>query len=132
MQKIGLSSDNCIVIGSGILQVLGIRQSKDIDVVVTKDVYDQLKNSGKFKSAKNEEREVLVNGICEIGSYWEVLGKSYKFENLCPESTTINGVRYITLEFLYKVKQSWVKNDSEVRQKDVDDIKLIKDYFNNL
>ena len=35
LRELGLNADNAIVIGSGILQALGIRKSNDIDLVVT-------------------------------------------------------------------------------------------------
>ena len=129
LQKIGLNSDNCVVIGSGILQSLGIRQSKDIDVVVSGDIYDSLKNSDKFKATESHGQEILVDSIFEIGTNWEVLGKSYKFEDLKRESIIIDNIRYITLKFLYKVKQSWIKRDRNVRQKDVNDLELIESYL---
>ena len=58
-----------------------------------------------------------------------MLGKSYKFEDLKRESIIIDNIRYITLKFLYKVKQSWIKRDRNVRQKDVNDLELIESYL---
>lgn len=60
-----------------------------------------------------------------------MLGKSYKFEDLKRKSIIIDDIRYITLKFLYKVKQSWIKGDSNVRQKDVNDLELIESYLKN-
>lgn len=34
---------------------------------------------------------------------------------------------YISLDFLLRVKQSWLQDD-DVRQKDIDDVKLIEAY----
>ena len=90
-----------------------------------------MKNSGKFKVSENNGREVLSNGLLEIGEYWIQLGGVYKLDNLLEESVVIKGVRYITLEFLYKVKKSWVKEDAIPRQKDMEDVKLIENYLDN-
>ena len=35
--ELGLNSENAVVIGSGILNALNLRESKDIDVVVTEE-----------------------------------------------------------------------------------------------
>lgn len=123
-----LNQNNSVVIGSGILQALGIRESKDIDMVVTQKMYDSLKKSGKFEEYKTQyKREVLKNGLFEIGTDWNVLGKSYKFEDFENDSEIIDGVRYITLNFLYRAKDSWLK-DGTARPKDIHDLKLIDKY----
>ena len=59
-----------------------------------------------------------------------MLGKNQAFNDLRDNSTVIGGVRYVTIKFLLAVKRSWL-NDEEVRQKDVDDIKLIEDYLSD-
>ena len=81
LEEFYLNSENSIVVGSGILQVLDIRKSNDIDLVVTPKIYDSLINSGKFTVLKYYSREILKNNIFEIGTDWVVLGKSYKFED---------------------------------------------------
>ena len=131
LQKLSLNPNNSIVIGSGILQVLGIRKSKDIDVVASQDVYDSLKKSGKFTVSKNHGREVLSDGIFEIGTSWKVLDKSYRFEDFTNDSIVINGVRYITIGFLYKAKKSWV-DGGYARQKDIEDVRSIEKYMSKL
>lgn len=42
LSEIGLTSESSIVIGSGILNVLNLRESKDIDIVVTEEKYREL------------------------------------------------------------------------------------------
>jgi len=131
IQKIGLNSDNCVVIGSGILQALGIRDSKDIDVVVSQKKYEGLKKSGKFTVRKTKfKKELLEDELFEIGTSWDVLSKKYKFNDFQNYSVVIDGVRYITLDFLYKTKESWLKGGT-ARPKDIRDLKLIKSYLKN-
>ncbi len=127
LQKLGLNPNNSIVIGSGILQALGIRKSKDVDVVATPKIYNSLKKSRKFKTLESHGREILEGGLFEIGTDWRVLGKLYRFEDFANDSVTIEGVRYITLDFLYKVKKSWF-DGGYARQKDIEDLKLIERY----
>ncbi len=115
LKKIGLNSSNSIVIGSGILQALGIRKSHDIDLVVDYYTFNRLKKSGKFKLTYNH-RETLSDNLFEIGTYWDVLGKPYNLEDFINDSIVIGGIKYITLDFLYQAKKSWLKQEN-VRQK---------------
>lgn len=128
--SLGLNSDNSVVIGSGILQALGIRDSKDIDLVVTQDEYDRLKKSGRFEAHETQyKREVLKDQLFEIGTSWDVLDKKYRFNDFGKDSVVIDGVRYVTLDFLYRTKESWLKAGT-ARPKDINDLELIEEYRN--
>jgi hypothetical protein len=128
LSKLGLDSSNSIVIGSGILQAVGIRGSKDIDLVVIKEKYKRLKKDGRFIARQTKyKRETLEDDLFEIGTNWNVLGKSYKFGDFDGDSVMIDGVRYITLDFLYEAKKSWL-DAGTARPKDVEDLKLIEEY----
>lgn len=128
--EVGVDSKNGVVIGSGILQALKLRDSNDIDIVVSDDIYNQLKDTHNFEVKTVFGREILKNDIFEIGTDWFVLEQSYKFEDLKKNSLVIEGIRYITISFLYRVKQSWIK-ETNARQKDIDDIELIDLYLKN-
>lgn len=127
LKDIGLDSTNSVVIGSGILNALQIRNCNDIDVVVGVETYQTMRKDARFVKALNHGLEVLSDGLFEIGTSWNVLGRSRSFDDLRNNSVVIDGVCYVTLDFLLAIKESWL-NDDGVRQKDIDDIKLIKDY----
>ena len=97
---------NSVVIGSGILDALGIRKSNDIDVVVDKETYAHLKESGRFQEEQHYGRSVLVDDSFEVNAHWGVLGKDQTLSDLTEQSVTIDDVRYITLDFLLAVKNS--------------------------
>lgn len=128
--ELGLNSENTIVIGSGILNALKLRESKDIDVVVIEEKYKELSSNGRFKKEQNHGREILNDDPFEIGTNWTVVGKNWKFEDLLNNSTIIDGVRYITVEFLLDAKRRWIA-DEEGRQKDIDDVKLMEQYLSS-
>jgi hypothetical protein len=130
LQELGLNSENSVIIGSGILSAYGIRASNDIDVVVNKETYNKLTTDNRFTKAENHGREILTDELFEIGTSWGVLGKNLTFNDLLKQSIVVNGVRYINLDFLLAVKQSWL-NDKDIRQKDIDDVKLINTYLAN-
>jgi len=128
--ELGLNSENAVVIGSGILNVLKLRESKDIDVVATEEKYKELSGNGRFKKEQNHGREILNDEPFEIGTSWTVVGKTWKFEDLLNHSITIDGVRYITVEFLLDAKRRWIAN-GEGRQKDIGDVKLMEQYLSS-
>ena len=128
LNELDLNSDNSIVIGSGILNALNLRESKDIDVVVTEEKYKELSDNSRFRKEQNHGREILNDDLFEIGTSWTVVGKTWKFDDLLNHSTTIDGVRYNKVEFLLGAKRRWIA-DGEGRQKDIDDVKLMEQYL---
>jgi hypothetical protein len=132
LKKIGLNPDNSIVIGAGILDTLGIRKANNIDAVVSGEDYLQFSKASYFKKSQHCGREVLIGEPLELSKRWIVLGKDQTLDDLKQHSAIIDGVRYITLEFLLAVKKSWLQEDDDVRQKDIDDVKLMEDYLSDL
>ena len=129
LTPLGLSPSNCVVIGSGILDILGLRKSHDIDLVVTQSKYQALSKDKQFQKKRAFGCNILTNGISEIGTAWNVLGKKQRFEDLLFHSTVIKNTRFITLEFLLKVKRSWLQEKKPPREKDVADVRLISEYL---
>lgn len=128
LTKLGLSAESSVIIGSGILDALGIRKSGDVDVVVSPEDYERLSSDTRFRPGENHGRSVLLDDTFEICTSWGVLGKEYKLQDFMAETVIIDGVRYISLDFLLRVKRSWLQDD-DVRQKDIDDVQLIEAYL---
>jgi len=128
LNGLGLNTESSVVIGSGVMSALGIRESGDVDVVTTDEEYHRLASTNQFKVTENYGQEILSDDLYEIGTSWGVLDEDRGFKRLHEDSVVIDGVRYVTLEFLFKVKRSWCEDD-DVRQKDVDDVKLIEKHL---
>jgi len=128
LDELGLNPDNAVIFGSGILNALNIRASKDVDVVVTEEKYKELCNNSRFEKEENHGREILTDDLFEIGTSWTVVGKTWRFESLLNHSTIIDGVRYHKVEFLLDAKRRWLA-DGDIRQKDIDDVKLMENYL---
>ncbi|MBM3256853.1 MAG: hypothetical protein FJY98_00785 [Candidatus Liptonbacteria bacterium] len=131
LYALGLDPHNAVVIGSGILSALHLRESKDIDVVIPEEKYEELSKTRRFKKGQNHGNEVLTQDVVEIGTRWTVLGKTWKFADLLRQSTVIDGVRYITVEFLLSVKRGWLM-DGSAREKDKSDVRLMEQYLSDL
>lgn len=127
LAELDLTPENSVVIGSGVLNALNLRASKDVDVVVTEDAYGRLSQDPRFTEKQSHGRTILVDDVFEIGTFWGVLGKNQTLDDLFEQSTVIEGVRYITPQFLLAAKQSWLTDAG--RPKDFADVRLIEDYL---
>jgi len=126
LNEMGLSPDNAIVIGSGVLNALKLRESHDIDVVATPEKYQSLALDDRFERKMKRGREILTSDLLEIMTDWTVLGKTWTFDNLQEHSVVIDNVRYNTVQFLLDAKKSWIKDDDGVREKDLKDVELME------
>lgn len=128
INELNLNQNDTVVVGSGILNACGIRDSKDIDLVVTEEAYAKLFYNTRFRKEMNHGREILVDNLFEIGTNWTVIGKTWEYSDLLNYSVIIDGVRYITVEFLFDAKKSWIAS-GDGREKDIDDVKLMEKYL---
>ena len=127
LSKLSLDETNCIVINSGILNALGIRESHDIDISVNEEVFEILKSNKNLNLITNEfGRPMLVNDTVDISLGWvQNSNLSFIYEDLLKDNCTIviDGVRYLNLETLLEGKKLWG------REKDKEDVKLIEEYL---
>ncbi len=121
-----LDEKNSVVIGSGLLNSLGIRESEDIDAVLEEETFDNLKKNATLIEKENQYgAQLLTNGVVEFSNRWYIdfLGIDLSFEDLIRQSTVIDGVRYVDLELLLEIKKLWA------REKDLRDVELIENYL---
>ena len=104
LSKLSLDETNSIVINSGILNALGIRESHDIDISVNEEVFEKLKSNKNLNLITNEfGRPMLVNDTVDISLGWvQNSNLSFIYEDLLKDNCTIviDGVRYLNLETL--------------------------------
>lgn len=130
LTQLSLNPNNCIVIGSGILNALDIRCSHDIDLVVDKETFSKLKDDKRFEIEKPLGLDILKYDVYEIGTGWNIqdINQFFSFDDLYSESIIIEGVRYINIDFLYKIKKI-LRNNLARKDKDDNDIHLIEEYY---
>lgn len=119
---LGLPADQCVVIGSGVLDALGLRPSGDIDLVVTVQLFRELQQSGKWQSKQRHGEVVLLRDDVEVWLSWGSEGKA-NFSTLRAEGVTIEGVTFAHPGFVL----DWKKEKG--RQKDLDDVQLLEEYL---
>ena len=115
--------------GSAPIVVRRIREfSGDIDIIVTKNVWNEYKNKTGWilqRSVKKngEKIEALVNNNIELYYSWGP-GK-WDIKKLISTAENINGLRYVNL------KQVLIWKKLNNRTKDIYDVKLINFFLKN-
>jgi len=109
------------VVGGGVLAAHGLREYQDVDLIVTKNLYEYLHATG-WAIAEDKEN-VIRKGKYEADSnfHW----KEYRpdIDKLIKEADIINGIPFIKLQELLIFKKNLARN------KDLEDIKLIEKYL---
>ena len=126
VKALNLPLDQIIVIGSGILDQLGIRPASDIDLAASSDLMKKLsEESGDWiKKFDDNQRFYFVkdDGSVEVWDGWVFDGQTVSYDDLLDYAVEYDGVRFVDLEFLRKWK-SW-----RGREKDVRDVELIDEW----
>lgn len=122
-QKLNLPLGEYVVIGAGILEALGLRETNDIDVIVMPHLLEKLRESGKYKEEARWGKLFLVGDNIDIGSKLEWENYSTTIEEAINIATIINGVPFLNLEETIKFKKAMG------REKDFKDIELINEYL---
>lgn len=126
VKALNLPLDQIIVIGSGILDQLGIRPASDIDLAASSDLMKKLsEESGDWiKKFDDNQRFYFVksDGSAEVWDGWVFDGQAVGYDDLLDYAVEYDGVRFVNLEFLSR----WKKWRS--REKDVQDVKLIDEW----
>lgn len=120
----GLPLDEVVVIGSGLLEQLGMRDAQDIDLVVSEELFDQLAgNTAKYSKQvqHGEERLIRDNPPLEIWRSWGSGGVP-NFNELYQNGQTLDDVRFVATKTL--IEQKKIRN----LQKDQDDITWLERY----
>lgn len=125
VKKLNLPKNKYTVFGGGVLEALEIRKSGDVDLVVTKDIYNKLKENGWKEKVRSDETKSLKENNFDIAVNLNCKGYKASTEYLLEKSSFIKGVPFVKLEEIIKFKKC--RNS----KKDKNDIKLIEQYLDS-
>ncbi len=108
-----------VVFGSGPLAAAGIRLTRDIDIVVTDALYEELKQKGWQESTKPNGDYFLGYDMFEAFTSWKFGEYDPKFTELLANANSIDGVPFVGLQDVKKWKIE------SGRDRDIQDIQLI-------
>lgn len=118
LKKLDLPEGEYAIFGSGPLAVRGIREAEDLDVVVTKNLYEKLK-----EKYPEEKERINIGNIEVIPPNAPIIENA---EELIKRGEIIKGFRFVSLKDIIE----WKKKMG--REKDLKDIELVKGYLKNI
>lgn len=118
VKRLDLSPRSYVVIGGGVLEVLGLRESIEADLVVSQRVYQDLRSRGWSEEVHDDGKRVLSHRGYKIMTTF--MGMSLK--RLSKSAFIAQEVRFMGLNDLIACKEKLG------RPKDISDIKLIDQY----
>jgi nucleoside 2-deoxyribosyltransferase len=120
--KLNLPLGEYAVFGSGPMAVHGIRKARDIDLIVTSDLYKKLAQSGWKEDGDNEHRHLEMGNV-EAYSNWELDDYHPNIQKIINEAEIINGIALVRLTEVAKWKTT------RGMEKDLRDVQLIQNYL---
>jgi len=123
MKSLNLPKGSYVVYGSAPFVIYGIRDVNDIDMYVSKEVFEDLKKKGWKKIYKGPKDEPITYDIFEAHDTWEFSPYSPTLPDLLSRATEVEGITFASLIDVKKWKQG------SGRPKDIIDLKLIDDYL---
>lgn len=119
VQRLKLPISEYVVIGGGVLDALSIRETNDVDLVVSSKVYKQFKQKGWKEYIQDDGKKIIShNGYQLMQTY-----VGYSLSDLKPRSFLHKDISFMGLEDLLTCKRKIG------RQKDLEDIRYIEQYL---
>lgn len=124
IKKLNLPSAEFIVVGGACLAVHNLRDTNDIDILVTKELWNELIFKYEIIQTPFGESLKLRNSIEVLGKGSVYLPEGFStVKQLLETSQYVNGVNYADLTFVKQVKLQLA------RPKDLIDVELIDEYL---
>ena len=123
VKKLDLPLGQYVVIGSGIMAQLGLREANDVDIAVTPNLYAKLRASGEWEEEERYGKIFLKKDAVEINPRLDWVSYPTTAEEAIASATIIDGVPFINLNELVTFKRALG------RGKDLPDIVIIEEYL---
>jgi hypothetical protein len=124
IERLHLKPEDYIVVGSGVLGALEIREVDDIDLVVSTSVFCNYESSGQWTKKQYEDGTAyLLKDMYEVGTEWDSKNGKPNLEDLKNDQVVLYNIPFASLE---RLKQWKIKVG---REKDLTDIRLIEEYL---
>lgn len=130
VKKLNFPPNQYIVVGSGIMAAKGIRETNDLDIIVTPELFEQCKKEGwethPWTKKDIPGKEWLKRGDVELYEQLSRKTGGITAKKLLENAEVIQGIPFINLETFMDFKKEYG------RPKDFEDIRLVKEYLSNL
>ena len=125
IKKLKFPVEQYVIFGGAAIAARGIRETHDVDVLVTPELLEECKKNPEWKIHPRldpGEPPGLDNGIIEI---YPTIGGGIRsnFKELRNDADIINGIPFCNLKDVVRIKRAYG------REKDLRDIASIEDYL---
>lgn len=122
IRRLEIAKRDYVLVGSSVLEVLGLREAADVDLVVTSEVYEAFREKhGWHEFTQANGKKVLSHEGSNLMTVWA----GDQLKQLRQGVTTVDGVRIMSIEKLIEGKLQLG------RRKDFADVKLLRRYLRN-
>ena len=97
IKNLDFPSGQYVVVGGGILVALGLREARDIDVAVTPNLLNKLRETGKWKEETRWGKLCLIGDKVEIVSQLNWEDYSTTTEEAIKTATVIDSVPFLNI-----------------------------------
>lgn len=118
VKRLGLPHGSYVVIGGGVLEALHLRETNDVDLVVSEHVYTQYHKKGWREYVQDDGKRVLSHHGYQLMLTY--VGKSLK--DLAAHAFLLHGVRFMSVSDLIACKKA------VGREKDLEDVRLLQEF----
>lgn len=104
------------------MDALGLRESHDIDAVVSLQLFEKLRRQG-WDEADEHGQPKLTRGDAEVWMVWRIRDEDMALKDFEQHTVVVDGISFVSPQFLLQ----W-KKDAD-RPKDGPDVKLLEEYL---
>ncbi len=126
LKTLKLPQDKFAITSSGPLGVRNLREINDLDIIVYPEVWRELIKNHPVTKENNFE-SIYIGNLQILGKgSWFTDNQFGSIESQIDDADEIDGFKYVQLSTILAIKQL------KTREKDIQDVKLIKDYLTTL
>lgn len=125
LKALKLLTGQYAIFGSGPLAIRNLRDAGDIDIIVTQELWEKLAKRYPQTVKETIKGPVTSINIGHIEIYRDWLNLTPKVKELIDSADIINGLPFVKLDYVIEWKTFMG------RDKDKNDLKLIKAYLNS-
>jgi high affinity sulfate transporter 1 len=119
VRRLGVKRGSYVVIGGAVLEVLNLRETSDVDIVVSDEVYAHYRDEKKWTEyVQDNGKKVLSHDGYNLMHTW--MGNSLK--HLLHNAFDIDNVTFMSVDELIEAKHHLG------RKKDLEDIRMLEEY----
>lgn len=119
VKELGLKSNEFVIVAGSAMATHGLKETKDIDLVISPEVYKRLKAEGWEEKFHDSRTSVLLRDMYDAGTTWNGMN----LEKLLESADLIDGVPIANLQVVLEWKRKMN------REKDQKDIAILEHYL---